>query len=952
MFRSIGAARLGVGLTAVIVATFVAPAIPAWGAGAPPAIPVLISPATGSVVAPGTSLRAQVDDPDDATVDVRVHGRVRQTELGTPNPAAPFTFVVVPDTQNYVITETNSHIMAQQMNWILDQRDELNTVFAAGVGDIVSNHISTAQWNRASAHLAILDNAGLPNSVVPGNHDFDTATGAFSLYNQYLPVSRYAAAGWNSPTVSYGGYMGQDQFGDDPVDRQNMNNYSLFSASGMDFLVLSLELNAPDVTLDWAKRVLAAYPTRRAIVATHSFVNVNGDITQQIVRTDGGGNSGLDIWQKLIAPSCSIFLVVNGHFTDGERGEAKRTDSNACGRPVHSILTDYQGRPNGGDGWLRYYTFVPASNEIRAATYSPFLGGFESDADSSFVLPYDMTVPAELPVINQVTVPAGTVVETPLPQIPDGGAFEWYVTVGDGTSTTRGPTWTATASSGPAVLAADGFSRSVAAGWGAAEVGGGWSVNSAARFSVASGVGRVVSPAGSTLTATLPAVSSVSTDASAVVAVDRVPNQALHLTLAGRVVGSASYGARVKVNPTGSVQLHLVRDATALAGNTVPGVTVAAGSRLRVRVQVVGSSPTTVRARVWPDGAVEPSTWMYSATDAAAGLQAAGAVRLASYLSSSATNGPVTVSVDELSVIQAGGSAPPPNQPPDAAFTASSSGLTASFEAAGSTDPDGSIVSRDWDFGDGSAGSGVTASHSYGQAGAYTVALTVTDDDGAVDVATRQVTVNAPPGPAVLAADGFSRSVAAGWGAAEVGGGWSVNSAARFSVASGVGRVVSPAGSTLTATLPAVSSVSTDASAVVAVDRVPNQALHLTLAGRVVGSASYGARVKVNPTGSVQLHLVRDATALAGNTVPGVTVAAGSRLRVRVQVVGSSPTTVRARVWPDGAVEPSTWMYSATDAAAGLQAAGAVRLASYLSSSATNGPVTVSVDELNVVPAP
>jgi PKD repeat protein len=84
------------------------------------------------------------------------------------------------------------------------------------------------------------------------------------------------------------------------------------------------------------------------------------------------------------------------------------------------------------------------------------------------------------------------------------------------------------------------------------------------------------------------------------------------------------------------------------------------------------------------------------------------------------------------------------NQAPTASFTANpTSGdapLSVSFNAFGSSDPDGSIVSYDWDFGDG-GGSGVSASHTYTSAGTYTVTLAVTDNDGAIDTATRQIQV-------------------------------------------------------------------------------------------------------------------------------------------------------------------------------------------------------------------
>ncbi|QCX26649.1 PKD domain-containing protein [Nocardioides jishulii] len=86
----------------------------------------------------------------------------------------------------------------------------------------------------------------------------------------------------------------------------------------------------------------------------------------------------------------------------------------------------------------------------------------------------------------------------------------------------------------------------------------------------------------------------------------------------------------------------------------------------------------------------------------------------------------------------------PVNQAPSATFTSGVEGLTVSLDAAGSTDPDGSIVSYEWDFGDGSTGSGSTASHTYTAAGDHTVRLTVTDDAGATGVTQRTVRVAEP----------------------------------------------------------------------------------------------------------------------------------------------------------------------------------------------------------------
>ena len=68
-----------------------------------------------------------------------------------------------------------------------------------------------------------------------------------------------------------------------------------------------------------------------------------------------------------------------------------------------------------------------------------------------------------------------------------------------------------------------------------------------------------------------------------------------------------------------------------------------------------------------------------------------------------------------------------------------------SFDASASSDPDGSIVSYSWDFGDGQSGSGLTAQHTYTNGTDCTVTLTVTDNDGATDTDTVFVEVNLPP---------------------------------------------------------------------------------------------------------------------------------------------------------------------------------------------------------------
>ena len=103
---------------------------------------------------------------------------------------------------------------------------------------------------------------------------------------------------------------------------------------------------------------------------------------------------------------------------------------------------------------------------------------------------------------------------------------------------------------------------------------------------------------------------------------------------------------------------------------------------------------------------------------------------------------------------------PRPNRPPVASLTYSPESLVANeeitFDASSSNDPDGQIVSYEWDFGDGAVGSGQVTKHAYRSAGRYMIFLTVTDNEGKTTEAAYSITVtpsNQPPVDVNLLAD-------------------------------------------------------------------------------------------------------------------------------------------------------------------------------------------------------
>ena len=107
-------------------------------------------------------------------------------------------------------------------------------------------------------------------------------------------------------------------------------------------------------------------------------------------------------------------------------------------------------------------------------------------------------------------------------------------------------------------------------------------------------------------------------------------------------------------------------------------------------------------------------------------------------------------------------------EPPQAVFTITPSTtgnapFSVEFSAFASTDPDDDIDMYQWDFGDGTQGTGMTVGHVYTDAGTYTVVLKVTDQSGKFDMVTQTVTVQAMPTAAFTATPTAGNSPLAVW---------------------------------------------------------------------------------------------------------------------------------------------------------------------------------------------
>ena len=301
-----------------------------------------------------------------------VIGLLFAVDVSSADERSDFTVVVLPDTQFYSQLYPDTYV--SQTQWIKDRVQADNIKFVVHLGDIVQNYNNIEEeWKAADRAHRILDGV-VPYSLVPGNHDMEYVNKKLlrntRLYNKYFPPARFEKYPW------YGGHLGDT----------NDSNYCFFETAGMKFMVLGLEFAPRDETLEWAGKVVASHADCRVILVTHCYMRPNGRDTACGTSYGLADNSGQDIWEKFVRKHANIFMVVSGHVL----GVGTQTSTNDAGRPVHETLVDYQGLPNGGNGWLRILRFAPPENKIHVTGYSPLLHEYNKRPAHTFTLDFPM----------------------------------------------------------------------------------------------------------------------------------------------------------------------------------------------------------------------------------------------------------------------------------------------------------------------------------------------------------------------------------------------------------------------------------------------------------------------------------------------------------------------------------------------------------------------------------
>lgn len=362
--------------------------------------------------------------------------------------------------------------------------------------------------------------------------------------------------------------------------------------------------------------------------------------------TRSGGASGLPdafLGAVVAASDGRWSFPTPAGFALGDRVAALqiRPDNNTSALSVNMAVTSTQPRPPAitSAGGVTFGVGVPGSFTI-TSTGSP-----TPSLSVTGTLPAGVTVTGNGDGTARI---AGTPTGAP-------GVFNLTIRAVNGVAPDASQAFTLVVAAAPAI-ASDGFGRTATGGWGAADTGGTWTVVAPAADYAVDGAGGIRLPnASATRRALLTAVSAANVTLGVRVRLDRATTGggAYAYLVARRVDASNEYRGKLRVAPDGSVYLQATRVAAGRESGLgtevrVAGLAVVPGDWVRLRVEVSGTSPTTVRIRAWRDGTAEPAAWTTTATDATAALQAAGAIGVQAYLSSSATNAPMQVSIDDF----------------------------------------------------------------------------------------------------------------------------------------------------------------------------------------------------------------------------------------------------------------------------------------------------------------
>ena len=239
-----------------------------------------------------------------------------------------YSFAVVGDTQ--CLNDFYPEHFQTLYDWIVANKETKNIQYVFGLGDI-TNRSLIREWDEAITGFDKLSDAGIPYSVVRGNHDSQTTTDATKLqFNVAMADSKYASE-----------IPAEQRFKADELE----NTYRVFTVGEEKFVSITLDYGPTDEELAWASSVCEAYPDHKIIMTTHAYMFRDGTTLDKgdVVppsNADPANNDGDEVFEKFVKQHENIVLVMSGH--DPSTYIATRKDVGVHGNTITQMLVDAQ----------------------------------------------------------------------------------------------------------------------------------------------------------------------------------------------------------------------------------------------------------------------------------------------------------------------------------------------------------------------------------------------------------------------------------------------------------------------------------------------------------------------------------------------------------------------------------------------------------------------------------
>ena len=292
------------------------------------------------------------------------YNQLWKRNIATPEAGSyAYSMAVVPDTQS-----VNWYGTEAEFDAIYDYVVAQKAGFCAGLGDITEMGTQDREYELAKKNFDKLTNAGIPYSIIRGNHD------DAGKMNTYFPYKDYKA----QLGGSYNGSI--------------TNTWQVFELRGVNYMILCLDYFPSEDVLNWAKTVVDEHPNHNVILTTHSFLHVDGTVVKSdsvdafLKGTDTNyPDNGL--WDILVSKCKNIKMVLCGHLSTPSIIHSTLEREGMS--PVEAMLIDPDSMDKkiGSTGMVAMLYFDEPSNgqaEIGVQYYSTVRKEYYSSYTSQF----------------------------------------------------------------------------------------------------------------------------------------------------------------------------------------------------------------------------------------------------------------------------------------------------------------------------------------------------------------------------------------------------------------------------------------------------------------------------------------------------------------------------------------------------------------------------------------